>query len=236
MQSGGVFNISFINSHLWYISVLLICYALFFIIIYLAKRMAINWRYGCYFMVILGTSVLSSGWDYPFLNYQMAHGSMSFFTGLLLAGSMVRIIKKHGLVILSVFIVVISTLIFVFKYDLIEYGIRYYMAFIYFPALIVSCESSPVQKVLSFRFLGTVSQISFDFFIWHFELITFCAIVNDLFKLGINFSARMTELVVLLLCIVVAVASYYLLDRPINRFANKKMFRSETDKDDKRES
>ena len=60
IQSGGPFSEVLVNSHLWYLSVLLICYSFFFAVVRLGQRTKINWRYGCFFLVVLGASISSS--------------------------------------------------------------------------------------------------------------------------------------------------------------------------------
>ena len=125
VQRGGPFDEVLVNSHLWYLSVLLICFAFFFIVIRLGEKWNINWRYGCFFMVILGASVVSSSWDKPFFNDSAARGYMAFFLGVLLAS----VLKLHRPGIKAFFIslaVVAGTvLLTVFRFDIFTVNVHF---------------------------------------------------------------------------------------------------------------
>ncbi|MBQ6372135.1 MAG: acyltransferase [Oscillospiraceae bacterium] len=223
IQKGGPFDEALVNSHLWYLSMLLICYAFFFIIIRAGQRLRINWRYGCLFMIVLGASITSATWDLPFLNNSAARGYMSFFMGVLLAA----FLKEHepGLpaFFCSLAIVTATVLMLVFRYDIMEYGIGYILAFVFYPALIILFESPPLQAALDRRILGIMAQIAFNVYIWHFDFNTFCAVVNDLFKLGIDYSTRKAEMAVVLLCIVIGTLSFYLIEKPLSKLIKKRL-------------
>lgn len=223
VQYGGAFSESFLNSHLWYLSVLLICHAFFFIIVRSGQRLKIDWRYGCFFMIVLGTSVYQAFWQLPFLNTLSTRGYMAFFTGVLLAS----VIREHKpdlkALVISLCIITATVLILVFDYDVMEYGLIYILIFIFFPALVVLFETEPLQKVLDRKILGTMAGIAFNVYIWHFEFNTFCSIVNVLLKLEVNFSSRLTELAVLLLDAAIGTFSYYLIERPIAKLIKRKL-------------
>lgn len=221
VQRGGPFDEVLVNSHLWFLSVLLICYVFFFIIIRTGQKLQINWRYGCFFMAVLGASICSVSWDLPYLNEFAARGYMAFFMGPLLAAA----IKKHGpgmpALIVSLATVVVMVLLIVFRFDIMEYGLRYILVFILFPALIVLFETPPLQRLLDHRVLGTMAQIAFNVYIWHFDLNTLCAIENDLRGLGIDFTTRRAEMTVLLLAVIIGTASFFLIERPITKLIKK---------------
>lgn len=225
VQKGGPFDEALVNSHLWYLSVLLICFAFFFIVIRLGQTWDINWRYGCFFMVILGTSVISASWDKPFFNDSAARGYMAFFTGVLLAAAL----KSHRPGIRAFFIslaVVTGTvLLMVFRFDIMAYGLNYILVFIFYPAVIVLFETPPLQRLFDHRILGTMAQIAFNVYIWHFDLNTLCAIENDLRGLGIVFTTRRAEMAVFLLAVLIGTASFYLIERPVTRVIKKTVAR-----------
>ncbi len=223
VQKGGAFDEVLVNSHLWFLSVLLICFAFFFIIIRVSQRARINWRYGCLFMIILGASVMSASWEMPFFNTSTARGYMAFFMGVLLAS----FLKKHkpGLLMFfgSLLVAIITVLLIIFRFDIMEYGLNYILIFVLFPAIIILFESPPLQKMLDCRILGTMAQIAFNVYIWHFDFNTFCAVVNDLFTLGIDYTTRNAEMIVLLLCIIIGICSFYFIERPLTKLIKKKM-------------
>lgn len=227
VQKGGPFDEILVNSHLWYLSVLLICFAAFFAVVRIGQRADINWRYGCLFMIILGVSAYSASWSIPFLNSSAARGYMSFFMGVLLADLVKR--NRPGLPAFfgSLSLVIVTVLLLVFRFDIMEYGLNYLLVFVFYPAVIVLFESPPMQKALDHRMLGTAAQIAFNVYIWHFDLNTLCAVVNDLFELGIDFTTRHSEIAVLLLNIIIGVLSFYLIEKPLSKLIKRKRLRTE---------
>ena len=225
MNAGGAFNEMFVNSHLWYLSVLLLCHALFFICIRLSQRLKINWRYACFFMVVFGASIsgITELTSVPFVNFAAACGYMSFFTGVLLASVLAAHRPNTAGTLLSLFIVAGFTLLFIFKYDIMLYGILYLFIFIYYPAVIVLFESKPVQKLLDCRFFGFLGQISFGIYIWHMEFNVLLSSMDGILHLGINFASRWTELAVVLINIAIGIASFYLLEKPLTKALKKKL-------------
>ncbi len=211
----------FFNSHLWYLGVLLICYAVFYMIIYLSQRLRINWRYACFFVIITGVSVHSAGWDVPFLNPNTARGYMAFFTGLMLASGLEERRPTFRMAVSALLVVVFSTLILIFRYDLLDYGIIYFLTFIYYPALIVFFEFAPVGKLFDHRFFGTAAGICFNVYIWHFEFNTFCAIEVERHGWGIDFCSRKAEIIMLLLSIAIGAFSFYVIERPLTKLIRK---------------
>ncbi len=225
VQKGGPFDEALVNSHLWYLSVLLICFAFFFIVIRLGQTWDINWRYGCFFMVILGTSVISASWDKPFFNDSAARGYMAFFTGVLLAAALKSHRPSIRAFFISLAVVTGTVLLMVFRFDIMVYGLNYILVFIFYPAVIVLFETPPLQRLFDHRILGTMAQIAFNVYIWHFDLNTLCAIENDLRGLGIVFTTRRAEMAVFLLAVLIGTASFYLIERPVTRVIKKTVAR-----------
>ena len=222
MQVGGPFYEMFTNSHLWYVSVLLICYAMFFIAIRLSQRFRINWRYACFFMIVLGACACARAYDLPFINSNAGRGYMAFFTGIFLACALREHELKRWVVIGCLAVALLFSAVLIFFYDWADYGLNYLLTFMYYPAIIVVAESKFVQKILRWPFIGTMGAISFNVYVWHFEINAFSYGFDKKLELGIDFSSRWTELVFVLVTIAIGTASYYLLERPISRWIRKK--------------
>lgn len=228
-NAGGPFREMFVNPHLWYTSVLLICYAFFFIGVRLSQRLNIDWRYTCFFMIIVGVSAYARFDNIPFLRHEACRGYMAFFTGVLLCSVLSTRRPGRLSVILSLSAVIIMTALIVLDYDIMDYGLNYMMTFIYYPAVIILAETQLIQKILRGKLFGLLGQIAFGIYIWHFELNVLADIANSLLHLNINFYTRVTELIMVLINIAVGFASYYILERPINRLIKKKMNRAAAD-------
>lgn len=229
VQAGGIFNATFINSHLWYSSVLLICYVVFYAGTRFSIKKGIKPCYVYAFLAILGTAVIYTNTALPFLNWSSGRGYMSFFTGLIL-GQLLRD-KRPNVLLCTLCAAVIAalTVIMVFKWDWVAGGIHYIMNFIYYPALLVLLKSSVSGRIFRFPFMGTLSQIAFNVYIWHLEILSFAEVLDDRLALGINFNAFTTELVLVLIQLAVGTASYYLIDKPLSACIKKRVLDRITD-------
>lgn len=72
-----------VNNPTWYISVLLLCYIVFYLLTYLGKRWQIPHTYLFVFMVLLGCGAQTYGLNLPFLNGSSCRGYYAFFFGVL---------------------------------------------------------------------------------------------------------------------------------------------------------
>ena len=225
VQAGGPFTEMFVNSHLWYLSVLLLCYALFFIAIRLSRRFEINWRYACWFMVILGASAFNvTAWNnLPFIGIAASFGYMSFFTGVLLASVLENRGPNRIAVLMSLFILVSFSLLLIFRYEVMRYGMTYLMLFIYYPAIIVLIKSDVAQKLLNHKAFGFLGKITLGVYIWHMEFNILLSIADSVLHLGINFATRWAELVVILMNVAIGTGSFYLLEKPIHKALSRKL-------------
>ena len=124
-------------------------------------------------------------------------------------------------VLSSLMVLLISVLILIFRFELLEYGLVFYLDFVFYPALIVLFEYAPAQKLFNCRIFGTLARISFNVYIWHYEMNIICSYANAFLKLGIDFSSRVTEIAVLILNIAVGAASYYVIEIPLNALIKK---------------
>ncbi len=224
IQFGGPFNEMFVNSHLWYLSILLICYAVFFVVVRISQRLDINWRYSCLFMVVLGTSVVNIPEfnSIPYLGYAAGCGYMAFFTGVLLADILEKSAPGIVAAITSFIIVAAISLLLILRMDLMRYGLLFIMVFMFFPAIIIMLESPFFQKLLNWRLFGFIGNISLSVYVWHMEFNVLVKTADAVFHLGINFMSRWTELIMVIIDLAIGAASYYLLEKPINRAIKKR--------------
>ena len=172
-------------------------------------------------MIILGACACARAYDIPFLNSNAGRGYMAFFTGIFLACALREHELKRWVVIGCLTVVLLFSAVLIFFYEWADYGLNYLLTFVYYPAIIVVAESKFVQKILRWPFIGTMGAISFNVYVWHFEINAFSYGLNKKLELGIDFSSRWTELVFVLVTIAIGTASYYVLEGPINKWIKK---------------
>ena len=81
VQDGWVFINPVINNPVWYISVLLLCYIIFYFITYVSEKCNVTPVYGFVIMILIGCAVGNYNINLPFLNLGASRGYYSFFSG-----------------------------------------------------------------------------------------------------------------------------------------------------------
>lgn len=81
IQEGWGFANPYVNYPVWYISVLLICYIIFYLLTSLSKKLKCLPIYFYIAMIFLGIGISTYNISLPFMNSQVARGYYSFFWG-----------------------------------------------------------------------------------------------------------------------------------------------------------
>ena len=170
VQDGWVFTNPMVNNPTWYISVLLLCYIVFYLLTYLGKRWQIPHIYLFVFMVLLGCGAQTYGLNLPFLNGSSCRGYYAFFFGVLLAEWLEKLNAAKKSQNIYVFLGSIMSVAFllcmmVYKWEWVAGGINYLMTFWFYPALIIIFSSGPVAKLFDHKFIGTLGKITYDTYI-----------------------------------------------------------------------
>lgn len=222
LQEGWGFTNPNINNPTWYISVLLLCYLIFYFTVYLSKRLQVPVVYFHLFMIFLGIGVLMYGINAPFLTSPVARGYYAFFTGVILAGQLEKRQERKALEIGSLLIVVgIPILIWKQNY-IVSDSPNYIMTFIYYPALIILFLSKPLAMIFRQKWLGVLGKITFDVYIWHSPLFTVLFILIKLFDWNLDLNQVSTMLAFAGVCFLVGTMSYYLIERPLGTIVKRK--------------
>lgn len=222
IQDGWALPNPCVNNSTWYISVLLLCYIIFYFIVYLSKRLSVSPKYFFVFMIFLGMGINTYGINLPFLNASSSRGYYAFFFGIILADLIRerRIEKKDAL--LCIFILIIITVLIIFRTEFVSTGINYIMTYIYYPALIIVCKSDFVGKILNRKFIGKLGQISFDVYIWHNPFYILLFILIKVLNWNIDLNSYWTMIGYAVVCYLFGVFSYYCIEQPISKWVDKK--------------
>lgn len=222
IQDGWALPNPCVNNPTWYISVLLLCYVVFYLIVYISKRLSVTPKYFFIFMILLGMGINTYGINLPFLNASSSRGYYAFFFGILLADFIKsRDIRIKDALFCAGVLIIITSLI-VLKPNFMSTGINYIMTYIYYPALIILCKSAAVGKVLNRKFIGKLGQISFDVYIWHNPFYLLLYILIKLFNCNINLNSYATMIGYTVVCYLFGAFSYYCIERPISKWIDGK--------------
>lgn len=217
IQEGWALPNPFVNAPTWYISVLLLCYIVFYFLVWLSARRNLPVTYLFIFIIFLGMGIRTYGIQLPFLTEQSARGYIAFFFGVLLAG----LLKDRKLPLAAeaacgVVAVLIPILIYGWN-DLMADGMNYIMTFIYYPAVIILFRSRAFSFIFNRKWVGAVGKITFDVFIWHNPLFILMYILIKAFGWNVNLGTYQAMAIYAVVCFGVGAVSYFAIERPVAR-------------------
>lgn len=211
-------NKVFINNPMWYISVLLVCYAVMYGIVRLCKKLSIHIWIGFVLAVLIGVCIFSNGINVFLLNSRTARGLYAFFWGLLLAEAVQQRRPNRFAYIAAVFVLLVTPLlyIFAFKYDVPQ--INYVLTFVVYTAIILVFTSKLMTKIFNGKMWSVVSGISYNAYVWHSVVYILAAVCFYLVRAVPDFSKKETIVCMVVSVYAVSALSYFFIDKPFQRW------------------
>lgn len=167
-----------LNGPVWYAQILMICYALAYLVTYLESKIQkplVN-IVSYTILVILGISMRSMDCNYPLWNVDLSRGLIAFFTGMLL-GIFLQYFDKIKptlkLIIRLIALAIIGIILFLvaFKSEIIS-PITTYVALFLFPEVIVLLyDVRWLNNIFSNKFSDKLGAISFGIYLWNFPIL-----------------------------------------------------------------
>ncbi len=216
----------------WYISVLMLCYIVFYILTLVAKRMEISPVYMYIFMILLGIGINSYTINMPFLNAWSARGFYSFFYGLLFAkykekievyrwakiGSILAVLFIIGIYFASCFVAGVRKIITGGSSEEV-----YILTFVLYPSLMIILNFPLFQKVFQYKFWRILGESSFDVYIWHMPLLVLFYNIMKLGGVSVDVHTVSCMIGFTFSVWIIGIASYYMLERKIKIFLADKI-------------
>lgn len=218
-QEGWIFRgNTYVNYPVWYISVLLICYLVFYVTTRLSKMLHVSGRYFYMAMIFVGIAINSYGVQLPFLNEYTSRGYYAFFTGVLLASYCFDRNSSKRECIISLITVMAFCGLVIFCNGLLAEGVYYLSAFALFPAVIMLFKSSIVCKLCDHSIFQTAAAIAFNSYIWQMPLLVLLLIFINKVPVEVSFISRGCMLGFLVVAIVVGIVSFLLIEKKLASF------------------
>ena len=211
------------DSPTWYISVLLICYIVFWMAndIEMKAKFSANVIY--VFMIILGINIRTKGWNFALLNNNTARGYICFFIGAILYQILLNYEKVMQRIIIILVLVLVLGIITKQAgfYSYFRDDLYYILVFLIFPGIIsVFYSTKWIDRIGSTKLISILSRSSFEAFVWHVPLLQVINFVICFFNIQmIHNYLTMSLFVVIVLAISVLLYKY--LELPINDWVNK---------------
>ncbi len=223
-QEGWVFrNNIYVNYPVWYVSVLLLCYLIFFCTTFLSHKFHISGRYFYLIFIFVGIAINSYSWQFPFLNEYTARGYCAFFTGILLATYCFERNTTKRETIVSLGIVILIMDLIIFHNGFVADGIHYISTFILFPAFIIVFKNPIISKLFSNKIYQTAAQIAFNSFVWQMPLLVALLILINKVQIGVNFISRECMWGFLIVAAIVGAVSHFFIEKNVKNYIYKRI-------------
>lgn len=218
---GGAFTYQNIepNCILWYLCVLIICFAVYWIVLYVAKKLKVSSRFLFAAVIFLGISVYNYPINFPFANTLVARGYISFFTGVVL----VELIAKFGKKIVSRISAAVLVMLVLYGFYDIELlfgtGVdqQFTLVFIVYPAIIGFLVNTPSLDVLfNNKPMQLLGNISFEMYLCQYHVFM---LIHLLEAFGVLEFPRSDAGMFLALALIIAmsVLVHFFVEKPITK-------------------
>lgn len=222
IQCGWGFANPGVNNPTWYVSVLMLCYVIFYVLVCIAKKCKFDVIYLFIMMLLLGVGVHTYSLELPLLNSDTYRGFYSFFWGLILRRVMPIIqksIMKHKYVSIFIGIAILSVvpLLLHTEHVTVAHDVNYVITFVYYSVIICLFEMPQVIHLFKYSFLKVLCEISFNVYLWHITLLIATHTVAEILfegQIGFLYSYRAMFLFTMG-SFVWGGISYYLIEKPI---------------------
>lgn len=215
-----------LNNAVWYISVLLFCYIIYYFITQFVIKKKNKWIFFLPLLFIL--FIKYSKIPVSFLNSFMIRGILSFSVGVIFGCFFVRI-KNFTKPLLISFMSIIFFLMLYGVFHAQVLGEMYiYTNFFLFPSILLfflSLESKmkwqPNEKMT--RMIKYFGSLSFGIFVWNLPIQCGAALIDRVFDLNLNYGSWEIFLLQFLIHIIFAVMNYHVIEKQVNPFFERKV-------------
>ena len=222
IQEGWGFRNLLVNNVAWYVSVLLLCYIIFYLIMYINQKKNIPFVYMFLGMIFIGAGIQTYGIDLPFLNESTGRGYCSFFYGLLFAHFFREKVATRRQALISALIILGITIGLFKNISMFTREIAHLFTFVYYPAYVVFFLWKPVQKLFRGKIWGELGEITYDVCMWHFPAFLVMFILLEILPVNVNIYSYKAMIIFTAVMFVVGALSHYLIDKPIQKLLKKK--------------
>lgn len=220
VSSGWFVNDVNLNMPIWFVSTLMLCYIIWYMIARYLKS-ASSYRSACCVIVLLGISIFLNPIRMPFFYENSVRGYYCFFIGVLLY-ELFEYTKRYadgnekikfysrGL-FLSLVLVVIAS--YLWGIDCVLGQPQLLWGSVLSPILVWSSVSlGSIMKVLSVRPLVLLGKLSTSIYFWHFSCYQFIRIIAEKTELKIYYSEAWFYVIVIAYILTISILSHTIIE------------------------
>lgn len=170
------------NNVTWYLCVLLNCYLAFYLLVWLGRRLRVQWHWLCLGFLALACSLKSFGVAWPLLSVQgsLCEGYIPFFIGVLLAKIAPYLPRRVKYAALALPALCLVVLFGPFPGEWVQ-DQWWMQACMIYPPLVLAAATvqgrpgSPLARGIAF-----LGQTSFALYLWHCPLFSLWVLVKQM--------------------------------------------------------
>ncbi len=212
-----------VNNPMWYVSVLLLCFVAFFIVVAAVKERHLPLAFGVVIAIGLTMRVVCAEYDVsvPFVNASIARGLICFFLGINLALIIARFpqLCEWRTLIVSCAVVVLFIAVYIVSpshvYESNRDPLYYSLVFAVYPCIVFILKNRVVASLFTSDKLKFLGGAAYNMYVWHAPLIYLYMIVFAFVDL--NPERQIAMYAFLVLCFFIGVISDRLIDSPLAR-------------------
>lgn len=182
ITTGWVDDIYPYNVSCWFVSVLLLCYIIYYVLCRTARKNPQLVLYLEIGMVLWGYLLLSKGWNVPFCYSHDGEGLLNFFIGCVLFEIYERNSVRGNRRLLGVLLGLLAGCLLLSRqtgFEQFSGDSRLPFAFLICPAaLLLTLEIRWIGRILESGVLMKLGQISMNIFYWHMPIVVFVNILG----------------------------------------------------------
>ena len=224
MNVGGVFNNPAINNPTYYVSVLIICYFVFYIGSWIADKLNIHKFYFYGFMILVGFGINTYAFNFPFFNLYTARGFIGFFWGIIFHKWCNEAKKNYKTLFLEIFTFILIIWMIINKNAWVNGFEGYILTFIGYPCLIKFFETIPIKRLFNRRLFGYFGESSYCVFVWSTPLILLIYILNVTPGFPLDYYKYHNMWIFVVISWIIGMLSHSLIEKPIQKKLQRKLY------------
>ncbi len=219
VQYGNVFKEYKVNTPTWYISILLICYTIFYFLVKISRKKNVSINALSVVMILIGIGFYNYRVHFPFLTEYCVRGYYSFFFGVILGNYLYNSDKKISFkeILYSIFIIASIVLLTQYYSPFVESGYNFILTFLMYPAIIVLLSKTKIEKLFHFKLINIIAKISYDVYIWHYPFILTIYIFINKNIIKWNLKTLKAMIIYTIFSFIIGTISYFCIEVPLGK-------------------
>ena len=212
-----------VNGPSWYITVLLICYLLFYGIIKLCRGSKGAENVVFMVMIVLGIFFYINPMNIPMMFVCCTRGYIFFFIGVFLAQIYGKTNWIGNLIMCAISVIMVCMYFFASHHDLLMSESLEFGLFIVLPVVMFFIGFFPLEYICSNVFVKFLGGISFGIFLWNLPVFIWVRFVERYMDESFTYGSITTYLIIVTINCVVGILSYILIDKLLVNFIKRRI-------------